>query len=89
MLDAAHAQGHFGEKAMYNYIDREGYWWPRIHRDIADTIATCTPCRQFNAHAVGYHPSRSVRALYPGDHYMTDLAQFSTPSCEGHHYCLV
>ena len=89
LLDAAHAQGHFGEKAMYSYIDREGYWWPRIHRDIADTIATCTPCRQFNAHAVGYHPSRSVRALYPGDHYMTDLAQFSTPSCEGHHYCLV
>ena len=42
-----------------------------------------------NAHAVGYHPPHLARARYPGAHYMTELAQFSTPSCAGHHYCLV
>ena len=30
LLAQAHEAGHYGEKAMYKYIDRAGYWWPSM-----------------------------------------------------------
>ena len=80
--------GHFGEKAMYYQIEREGFWWPRMRRDIKDIIAKCDDCRRFNYVTHGFHPSRSVVASMPGDHYQMDLAEFPK-SIDGKKYCLI
>lgn len=87
LLNQAHT-GHFGEKHMSYYIQREGYWWPRMRQDISAIIDACNDCRRYNAEVHGFHPSRSVTASLPGDHYQIDLAQF-TPSTEGYVYCLL
>jgi len=87
LLAKAHI-GHFGEKAMYYQIEREGYWWPRMRRDIKDIIAKCNDCRRFNYRTHGFHPSRSVTASLPGDHYQMDLAQFPK-SIDGKIFCLI
>ena len=87
LLVKAHI-GHFGEKAMYYQIEREGYWWPRMRRDIKDIIAKCDDCRRFNYSTAGFHPSRSVVASLPGDHYQMDLAEFPK-SIDGKKYCLI
>ena len=88
IIEAVHALGHFGEKAMQHHIDRKGYWWPGLRQDLAAVVTMCTPCRQYNITKSGYHPARSVDAFLPGDHLMIDLA-FFPPSTAGHHYCLV
>jgi len=88
LLDKAHALGHFGERAMSHHINREGYWWPQMYADIATTVSKCSSCRQYNAYRHGYQPSRSIRALLPGDHYQIDLAEFPESS-DGRKFCLV
>jgi transposase InsO family protein len=87
LLIKAHI-GHFGEKAMYYQIEREGYWWPRMRQDIKNIIAECADCCRFNFTTHGYHPSRSVVASLPGDHYQVDLAEFPR-SVNGKKYCLL
>jgi transposase InsO family protein len=88
LVEEAHAQGHFGEKAMQHYIDRRGYWWPAMRQDLADVVKMCPACRKYTIVKSGYHPARSVEAFLPGDHIQIDLASFPT-STEGHHFCLV
>ena len=87
LLSDAHT-GHFGEKHMSYYIQREGYWWPHMRNDIASVIDACNDCRRYNAEVHGYHPARSVHANLPGDHYQIDLAQF-VKSIDGYVYCLL
>ena len=88
IIELAHALGHFGEKAMQHHIDKQGYWWPDMRRDIAAVIALCPPCRRYTITKSGYHPSRSIDAYLPCDHLQIDLAQLPT-STEGHVYCLL
>ena len=88
LVEEAHAQGHFGEKAMQHYIDRRGYWWPAMRQDLANVVKMCPACRKYTVVKSGYHPARSVEAFLPGDHIQIDLASFPT-STEGHHFCLV
>ena len=87
LLVNAHV-GHFGEKAMYYHIEREGYWWPRMRQDIKKIIADCNDCRRFNYTTQGFHPSLSVVSSLPGDHYQMDLAEFPR-SIDGKKYCLI
>jgi transposase InsO family protein len=88
LLTQAHAQGHFGEKAMYQYIQRQGWWWPKMRDDIIKVIDRCNDCRKFTITQHGYHPARSITAAQPGDHYQIDLAQFKQAQ-DGSNYALV
>ena len=88
LLEQAHLAGHFGEKAMASFIEREGYWWPNMPLDIADEIVMCGDCRKFTITRSGFHPARSVTAFRPGDHYQIDLASF-TKATTGEFSCLV
>jgi transposase InsO family protein len=88
LVEQAHALGHFGEKAMQQHIDKQGYWWPDMRKDLAAVVALCPPCRRYTITKAGYHPSRSVDAFLPCDHLQIDLGQFPV-STEGHTYCLV
>jgi transposase InsO family protein len=88
LLEQAHAAGHFGEKAMYNIIEKKGFWWPLMRTDISDTIKDCRACARYNVSRSGFHPSRSVTATLPADHFQIDLAELPE-SLEGHNYLLV
>ena len=88
LLAQAHAAGHFGNKAMFYAIEREGYWWPAIRVDIQHVIDGCNACRRFNVVSHGYHPAHAITTTLPGDHYQIDLAQFER-SAEGYEYCLL
>jgi transposase InsO family protein len=88
LLKHAHAAGHFGNKAMLYAIEREGYWWPTLRKDIQAVINKCNDCRRYNTIVHGHHPTRSVSAFLPGDHYQMDLAHM-TESYDGFKYCLV
>ena len=88
LITDAHARGHFGEKAMLAYIDREDYWWPGIRNDIKKVITSCPECIRFSAYTFGFEPSRSITASMPGDHYQIDLAKLPT-SIDGYNFILV
>ena len=88
LIKQAHEAGHYGEHAMYDKIAVDKYWWPGLRNDIKREIADCVACRQHNTVKHGYHPSRSVTASQPGDHYMIDLAQLPA-SLDGKIFCLV
>ena len=88
LLQRAHAAGHFGEHAMRAYIDREGYWWPKMRADIAAVINDCVNCQRHSVTTHGFHPARSIHAELPGDHYMVDLAAFPE-SLNKETFCLV
>lgn len=88
LLSQAHAAGHFGEKFMYTYIEKKGYWWPHMRSDISQEIKNCRECARYNITHSGFHPSRSVSASGPTDHCQIDLAEFDT-SVDGYKYLLV
>ena len=88
LLVRAHAAGHFGERAMYTHIDREGFWWPQMRQDIATVIDGCLDCQRHSITVRGFHPARSIHALQPGDHYQIDLAALPK-SMYGEIFCLV
>src|SRR5207302_141421 len=86
LVQQAHANGHYGEKAMQADIDRKGYWWPNIRKDLSDEIKVCPACQRFSTTRAGYEPARSIFAARPGDHYQMDLCQFPA-SAEGYKFC--
>ena len=88
IVQDAHMRGHFGEKAMYAYIDRENHWWPGVREDIKKEIKECADCQRFSAYQFGFEPARSITASLPGDHLQVDLAQLPK-SVDGHNYILI
>jgi len=88
LVVAAHVRGHFGEKAMLAYIDREGYWWPKLREEISAEIRECADCQRFAAVQFGFEPARSIEASLPGDHLQMDLASLPT-SIDGYNFILV
>ena len=88
LLEAAHNHGHMGYTAIYARLSAAGWWWPNMKDDILTALKSCELCQKYTTVKSGYHPSRPVTALLPGDHYQIDLAQFPT-SPEGQKYCLV
>jgi len=59
-----------------------------MREDIQEIVNSGNACRRYNVVKSGFHPSRSVTAFLPGDHYQVDLAQFPK-STEGYNYCMV
>ncbi len=89
LLQAAHDHGHFGYNAVHSRLQKhERVWWPHMKNDINRIIAHCERCQRYTVVKTGYHASRAISALLPGDHYQIDFASFPT-STEGYTHCLV
>lgn len=88
LLLEAHAFGHFGAKAMVNYLHNNGLHWSNMHREAQGIVHSCPQCQRHNIAKVGYHPLRPIHAYLPGDHWAIDLASFPT-SRRGNNYLLV
>jgi hypothetical protein len=88
LISEAHALGHFGEKAMYSYVDQKGYWWSTLRSDITKEIAQCQACQRFSIKQAGYAPAQSIHAATPSEHYQIDLMSMPD-SLDGYSYCLV
>jgi hypothetical protein len=88
LLIQAHEAGHYGEKAMYKYIDRAGYWWPSMRPQIQDIIKSCVPCQKHTITTAGYAPAKAIFSARPSDHYQIDLLQLPA-SLEGWKFCLI
>jgi transposase InsO family protein len=69
-------------------IIRDGHYWPTLHKDIQEAIASCHSCTAVETRISGFHPARTIDALLPGDHYQIDLATMPL-SEDGHRYMFV
>ena len=88
LLIEAHAFGHFGAKAMVDYLHNNGLQWNNMHREAQGIVHSCPQCQRHNIAKVGYQPLRPIHAYLPGDHWAIDLASFPT-SRRGNNYILV
>jgi hypothetical protein len=89
-VQRAHREGHRGATAMYKHIMRAGWWWPNIMTDIRNEISDCRPCAQYTVTKSGFHPTRSVEASRPGDHFygrshVSSEGERWQDSVSGHH----
>lgn len=73
ILQRAHVAGHFGVNGTYATVQRLGYWWPGLRRQIQDMVVKCAPCMRFNVAKESYHPLQSIEADAPWDHVQFDL----------------
>lgn len=89
IIQRSHDRGHFGTKAIYADISRDGWWWNGMHDDINNHVKQCSPCLRYNVVKTGFHPARSINAELPGDHWMVDVMAMTHPSASGSKDCLV
>ena len=75
ILDRVHHMGHLGISHMYKSIKDLGYWWPKLYQDLEATVNNCDDCLRHTIGHHGYHPTRSVTALLPGDHFIMDIME--------------
>ncbi len=73
MIEKQHEKNHFGRDQTYQAIMRDGYWWPRLRRDVEDVVADCDRCLAYTVTKKRYHPARHVTARRPGDQYAIDI----------------
>ncbi|MEZ0208637.1 MAG: RNase H-like domain-containing protein [Candidatus Paceibacterota bacterium] len=85
----AHEFNHSGSHALFMYLFRNGWYWPKMRRDCRSVVANCPSCLQFNVGRRGFHPLRTINATYPFDHVAIDLGQIATTSTKGNNYFLV
>ena len=79
ILQKAHLQGHYGEKAVIDLVYNQwGYWWPSLRRDALSILARCPQCQRYNVAVKGYHPPKSPTAFMPGDHWQIDVMELPT-----------
>jgi hypothetical protein len=73
IIEQAHLQGHYGINKTVETIERMGFWWPGIRRQVQRTLLTCKECMRFNVMKGHYHPLQSIEADTPWDHVEFDL----------------
>jgi transposase InsO family protein len=88
MIQRRHLLGHFSVETVTKELWRDGFWWPRMRRDIAAHIAECVACQRFNVVQEGYHPLQSIEADKPWDHLQMDLIGPVPESTEGFKWIL-
>jgi len=88
MIEKTHAMGHFGVESIFNKIMDEGYWWPKMRKDIRQEIQGCIKCLRFDIQEEGFHPARSIIAETPWDHLEIDLIGPLPSSTKGNCYIL-
>jgi len=83
-----HLLGHFGVESVCSKIVLEGYWWPRMRKDIRAELNGCIKCLRFDVQEEGFHPARSIVAEIPWDHLEIDLVGPLPTSMKGNVYIL-
>jgi hypothetical protein len=88
LLEQAHVQGHFGADYVFKKLWAAGYYWPQMKKECIEFVAACMPCARYNVGKRGFHPLRSIHAMFPFDHLAMDLADLPT-STSGCNFLLV
>ena len=88
LIQRQHEKGHFGRDVTYEAIMKQGYWWPRLRRDIENVVSDCDRCLSYTITKRRYHPARTVIANRPGDQYAVDILTLP-PSRKGYTKMLV
>ena len=88
MIQQAHLMGHFGLQQVFLKIWHDGFWWPKIREEIAETLGSCDACLRYNILQQGFHPLGLVTALRPADHGAMDLMELPVAD-SGHKYVFV
>jgi len=92
LITAAHAEGHFGTRAVHAALRRDGVSWMGMSRMIKDICASCRQCQSWNASRAIFHPTRSPRAILPWDQIQLDtITSFAEKPSEpdGARYILI
>ena len=83
LISAEHERGHFGSRAVYAALVRDGYFWPNMVKQIESVCSTCKICHRWNrATRNFFHPTRPVHALWPWDLMEIDFIT-SFDACDG------
>ena len=78
LIKTVHDRGHFGVTAIFRDLTiKQKLWWPGMLNHISFIIKQCRPCQEYTIVKTGYHPSQSVKANKPGDHWMIDLIEMT------------
>ena len=89
IVDLVHSQGHQGAHGLFQNLFRLGYFWPEMKQDCVKVSAICPSCLRYNISVRGFHPLRSINAMYPFDHLCMDLGQITPTSAAGTNCFLV
>jgi transposase InsO family protein len=89
LLEAAHEDGHFGDKKMYQKLWSDGYYWETMMRDATEMVADCIECITYNVGKHGFHPQQSITEMYPWEHLAMDNFYLDEETVEGHTHVLV
>lgn len=73
-MEQQHLLGHFGSDAIVQGLKAEGIEWRNMKRDAVKYVSACPKCQHHNIQRHGFHPTRTITAFLPGDHYAIDLA---------------
>ena len=83
LIQKAHALGHYGRRAVFDALYDSGFWWRGMRAQIEEELRFCDACLRYTVGKHGYHPSGTVHALLPGDHYQVDLSVHLPESPDG------
>lgn len=89
LIAKAHQFGHFGREAVFKALWHQGYWWPGIRTEINEHLKDCDACTRYVVVKAGYHPSGSITANAPGDHFQIDTSVHLPESPDGFKALLV
>ena len=73
LMSQAHSLGHFGSRNVQALIMKEGFYWVNMSTDIANFIQNCEECQIYKISREGFHPMRSLDAVYPFEMIAMDL----------------
>lgn len=88
IIEEVHALGHGGTGAMLASIRQQGWWWPKMKKDVVHFASQCLQCLRHNVEREGFHPAQSVVADAPWDHVQVDLVGPLQQSENGNSYIL-
>ena len=89
LLDELHGKLHMAAKAMVATIRDRGYAWDGMTSDAAERVRSCLVCAMHQIAREGFHPSTSIDAAFPGEHFAMDLLTPLPMSSDGFNTCLV
>ena len=74
---------------MVATIRDRGYDWDGLPTDAAERVRSCLVCAMHQIAREGFHPSTSIDAALPGEHFVMDLLTPLPLSKDGFNTCLV
>ena len=90
IMNRAHAGFHEGAAGMARQIRAVlKLTWPNLEKECQDYVKRCLQCQRFNVGRHGYHPPKSMVALFPFDHICIDLKEMPQSDSGSNYYLLV